>query len=138
MADVGVAIRAVLAADGAVSGVVSTRIYPDQLPQNVTYPAIHYEHSSEFSHVHMTGISGLADSYIDVICHAATRLAATSLAEKVRLALSHYEGTSSGVVVRRVVPGNGTTDIHDPDDNSDLPTYYHEREYHVWYCEATS
>lgn len=138
MADIGSAIRAVLAADSGVAALVSTRIYPDRLPKNVVYPAIHYEHSDEDSHEHMGGLSGLAESYFDVFCWAKTRLGCTQLAEAVRLSLSRYQGTSAGVVVRQIHPGTGRTDHDAPTDDSDVPTYWHERDYHAFYTEATS
>lgn len=138
MADIGTAIRSVLAADGSVAGQVGTRIYADRLPKGVTYPAIHFEHYSQSSTQHMTGLSGLADSYLEVICHATTRTAATTLAEYVRLALSRYEGTSSGVVVEQILPMDGRVDVEEPTDQSDKAIYSHEREFHAWYREATS
>lgn len=138
MADIGSAIRAILAADGTVTGLVSTRIYPDRLPQNVTLPAIVYEHDAELSHDHHGGLSGFADSYVIVTAYARTRLSATAIQDAVRLALAHYQGTSASVVVRRIHVGQGTTDVDEPEDASDLPIWYHEREYHAFYVEATS
>lgn len=137
MADIGSAVRAVLAGDANVSATVSTRIYPDRLPQNVTYPAITYENNGGYSHEHMTGISGLAETYITVYCWAKTRIEATALAEYVRLALTQYKGTSASVVVCRIHSGVEATDVDEPEDDSDLPTYWHEREYHCFFNEAT-
>lgn len=138
MADIGAAVRAVLAADAGVAAIVGTRIYADRWPKGVTYPAIRYEHLNEESTQHMTGLSGLADSYLEVACRASTRLAATSLAEAVRLALSRYSGTSSGVVVDQIHPSGGSTTVEEPTDGSDRAIYEHEREFHAWYREATS
>ena len=138
MADIGTAVRAVLAADAAVAAVVGTRIYVDRLPQNVTYPAIHFEHVDQVSEQHMTAISGLANSYLEIRCHSTTRSATTALAEKVRLALTRYEGTSSGVVIEQIFSERGTTDVEEPRNATDAAIYWHEREFKAWYREATS
>ena len=138
MADIQTAVRAILAADAGVSALVGTRIYPDRLPQNVTYPAITYEMYSEDSFEAMDGLLGIAEATIEVTCWASTRLVASSVQDAVRLALANYQGTSSGVVVRRIHTGVGGTGRDEPDDSSDLPTYFHERDYHAFYCEATS
>ena len=138
MANIGKAIQTILASDSGVSALVSTRIYPDRLPQNVTYPAIVFEHNGERSDEHMGGLSGLADSYFDVFCWAKSRLATVDLADAVRLALSRYNGTAGGVVVRQIHPGEGRTDHDEPSDDSDVPTYWQEREFHAFYTEATS
>ena len=138
MADIGSAIRAVLANDAGVSALVSTRIYPDRLPQNVTYPAITYEMNFDSSFESMSGITGFAESFVEVVCWSTTRLQATATAEAVRLALTSYQGTSASVVVRRIHPNIGGVAREEPDDGSDVPVYYHERDYHTFYCEATS
>lgn len=138
MADIGAAVRAVLAADASVAALVSTRIYPDRLPQNVTYPAITYEINFNASYEAMDGILGLAESFVEVVCWSATRLQATALAEAVRLALTSYQGTSASVVVRRIHPNTGNVGREEPEDGSDSPIYFHERDFHAFYCEATS
>ena len=138
MADIASAVRAVLAGNGAVAALVSTRIYPDRLPQNVTLPAISYAIYSEDSIEAMGGMTGLAETIIEVRCWSSTRLQATAMSDAVRLALASYQGTSAGVVIRRIHPDLGDVGRDEPDDSSDKPIYWHERDYHAFYCEATS
>lgn len=138
MPELGSAIQSVLAADSDVAALVSSRIYPLRRPQNVKYPAITFQIVSEESTQHMTGLSGFADAFVEVACWALTPLAADQLAEKVRLALSRYSGTIASTVIRQVLPETGTTDFDEPDDGSDSPVYWHERDYRVWYREAVS
>ena len=138
MADIVSGCRAILAADVTVAALVGTRIYPDQLPAGVTYPAIHFEHADEESTFHMGGLSGYANSFMEIQCHAVSRAGATALADAVRLALSNFSGTSSGVVIDNIMPLRGTTGKEKPANKTDAPIYWHEREFHAWYAEATS
>lgn len=139
MADILKAVRSVLANDAGVSALVSTRIYPDRVPQAApTYPLIVVQLVTEESVVNMTGISGLGQSRVQVDYYAKTRLEAATGQEAVRLALTHYNGTSQSVVVRRILPSTGTAFYDDPQDKSDLGLYRHVRDYNCHYVEATS
>lgn len=50
MASLAAAVRVFLLADPAIAGIVGTRIYPEQLPQNGTLPAIAYSLDFEPEH----------------------------------------------------------------------------------------
>ena len=69
-----------LTGDGTISGLVSTRIYPVVLPDNVTYPAIAY-----FS-ITMTpqGSSGFVESRIQTDLYATTYSELKSLRDAVQ------------------------------------------------------
>ena len=139
MADILHAVQAVLANDSGVSALVSTRIYPDHLPQKTpTYPAIVITLIDETSVIHMGGMSGLGDARIQVDCYANTRLGAAALSDAVRLSLSDYTGTSQSVVVRHTYPGTGFAAYEPPIDGTDLALYRHSRDYRAVYVEATS
>lgn len=135
MADIGTAVRGVIAAASGVSTLVSTRVYPDVLPQGCVLPAIRYAVISDRSEQHMTAGAALAEADVQVDCYAQTRLSANSLANTVRLALARYKGTSASVVVRQVLPGFGRTDYEEPQDASDLGRYVASRDYTAWYVE---
>jgi hypothetical protein len=83
---VGVAAdaRTYLLADASIAAVVGTRIYPSNLPQNATLPAIVYH---VISRSHTTWLGGIKASSgpirIQWDVWAATRLAADALAELV-------------------------------------------------------
>jgi len=102
----GEIVYALLAADTDVAALVSTRIYPESAPQNVTVPYITYEVSSVEHYHHMVNSSGLKAATVMVDCFAATYIAARALAEKVRLALQGYTGTvtvgGASVVVQMI------------------------------------
>lgn len=90
------ALYAHLAASAGVAALVSARIYPQTIPQDIALPAIAYQRISgvrEYSH---GGPSQLAHPRFQFTCQAATYAAAKSLANAVRAALSGYRGTMGG------------------------------------------
>jgi len=85
-------LRTRLAADGTISGLVSTRIYPLKLPQNPTYPAIVFRRISGPRLRHITGASGRGDGRIQIDSWATTYTGAQTLAAAVRASLHGYIG----------------------------------------------
>ena len=139
MADIQSAVRTVLANHAGTAALVSTRVYPDILPQRVaTYPAVVLSMVTEDSTIHQAGISGLGMATIQVDVYAKTRLSAAAVMEQIRLALSDYKGTSQSVVVRHMYPRTGFTTYEPPSDSSDLGLYRHSRDFAAAYVEATS
>lgn len=136
MADIFSAVRSILIADGNVSTTVGTRIY-DELPQGVSYPAISYELIDDFPFTAMDGMIGVAEAYFEIRVHAETRAACTALEEYVRLALGDASGTYSSVVVSYVHSGRGSASVERPIDGSDGRNFVHDREYHMYYAQAT-
>ena len=88
-----------LAADSGVAALVSTRIYPLVVPQDVDLPAIAYQRiSGPRDHVH-EGASGLVVARMQVTCHAWSYSGAKALAEAVRAATDGFSGTMGEVSV---------------------------------------
>lgn len=110
MADVGESLRTRLLADANVAALVSSRMYPDELPQNTTIPAIAYRVIST-THVHTINgpKAGFRRSRITIECFASTRPVANDLANKARLAVVDWYGDASGVDVRAVEMDSGET-----------------------------
>lgn len=135
MADIATAIRAVLAADTDVAALVSTRIYPDSLPQGCTLPAIRYTLITDRSDQHQTAGAALAEAVVQVDCYAAKRLDANTLGNKSRLALARYQGTAASVQIRDVAPELGRASYDPPDDASDVGAYLYSRDFRAWYVE---
>lgn len=80
-------IYTALSGDSAVSAVVSTRIYPMVLPQDVTLPAITYSRISGGQVNSMGGFSNLENPRVQVDVWAATYTAAKTLAALVHTAM---------------------------------------------------
>jgi hypothetical protein len=83
-----------LSAQTAISNIVSTRIYPEKLPQKPTLPALTY---SQISAVRVRDLSGPAyksRTRVSFSCWATTHLAAHQLAQALRQTLDDFYGTS--------------------------------------------
>ena len=61
-------IYSVLTSDGTVSGLVGTRVYPDIMPQGVTYPAITYQRVSTVRTAMLSGVDDFTQVRIMVEC----------------------------------------------------------------------
>lgn len=90
--EIEAALYAELAADSSVSALVSSRIYPVLIPQDVDMPAIAYQRISgprDYSHQG----AGLVSARFQITCQATSYSGAKSLAAAVRDALSGFSGT---------------------------------------------
>lgn len=85
-----------LTAESTITDIVSTRIYPRQLPQNPTYPALTYRRvSTRTQHYHNAGDSLPFPRY-QFSCYAATYAGTKSLANALRAILDGFKGTFGG------------------------------------------
>lgn len=80
-------IRAQLLATGAVTALVSTRVYQLRIPQTSTYPAIRIQLISQPEEAHLRGYTDLTRARVQVDCYAATYMAVASVADAVMDAL---------------------------------------------------
>ena len=80
-------LRAALLADGTVSGLVGTRVYPEVMPHDVTYPAISYQRVSTVRTQFLTGVDDFTQVRLQVDCWASSYADAKSLANAVKSAI---------------------------------------------------
>lgn len=77
-----------LTANGPLTALVATRIYPDFLSQEITLPAIVTQRvESEYVNTIHTGAAAATRITMDTWCLAATRIGAEALADAVEVAL---------------------------------------------------
>ena len=105
-----------LSGDSDVSGLVSTRIYPVNLPQKPTYPAIVYTRISGERTYSFDGASGLTSQRFQIDSFASTYSGAKDLSNKIRSAINGFRGTVSGIFVQGIFLENDS-DIFDDDFN---------------------
>lgn len=141
MADLGSSVRTYLAANAGVAALVSTRIYPDVLPQGyavssggaLTYGII----STVHDHL-INGLSGIARSRIEFTAFAATRLAANAIAEAVRSSgLVGITGLVGDVFCESVMIADGIQTLDErPTDGSQEHRYLTIFDYLIAYQET--
>lgn len=96
------ALFARLSGYAGLTALVATRVYPRQLPQNPTYPAVTYERISADRQSAMGSDSGLVSGRWQVSSWGKTYTDARDAAEQVRKALQRYRGTLSGTVIQDI------------------------------------
>lgn len=86
--------------DATIQGIVGDRIYPDQIPQNVPYPAlVHYKQSVERTAFKDSPTVNYKVRYqVDV--YAAKFSEAETLAQAVETKLHGYSGTVKGINIQ--------------------------------------
>jgi hypothetical protein len=137
--DIGATIRTLTLADGTVSGLVSTRMHSDVLPQRASLPAITYSVVDTLPNEHLAGIAALSRARIQIDCYAATRAAANSLADAVRLALATHRGTTSGQRISSITMPSGEAYSFDPvEAGSDQRRFVTSMDFYVFYQTTTS
>ena len=87
MSGIDTAVRGKLAADATVAGYVSTRIYPDELPQGCTKPAIKYSLVSDVPDGEVPGFRA-ARVQVSVYSDEDSPSEANTVAEAVKSAIS--------------------------------------------------
>lgn len=87
------AIYSILVQDATINGLVSTRIYPNLIPQGKAMPAITYQQISGVRDAVMDGPTGLVAARFQINCWAKKYNDAKELTEAVRKELDGYSGT---------------------------------------------
>jgi len=98
----GAAIRALLVADGTVSGLVSTRIYPQVMPGHITGDAIAYAINSNDRNQSKDGSSQNIKGRFSISIWSSTYTTANSIADACINVLDNYKGTSGGLTIQRM------------------------------------
>ena len=110
-------VYALLSADAGVTAIVSTRIYPSELPQQIAVPAIVYRHIDTVDRptIHGDGGAQLVQSRISVIALANDYSAIKAIHEAVKDALRYQYGVIAGVQVATITRDIVGPDLFDPD-----------------------
>lgn len=133
MADVTEALYSKLSGTAGLTALVSTRIYPDLMPQTPTMPAVVYQMISNHREERHRGQTGDARPRFQITCWAATPLAAAAVAEQVRLAVMAMSGTIASVVITGVWNA-GETRGYEPD----TLRFYAALDFFVGHVEAVA
>ena len=131
MAELEEAVYSRLSGNVAVAAIVSTRIYPQKIPQEATLPAIAYARVSARRVKAHAAPTGLARARMQVTCVATSYSAVKALAAAVRKALEGVMGTVGGLALQ------GSWLETDADEYGDAEGLHSVRQdFMVWYTEA--
>jgi hypothetical protein len=93
-----------------------TKIYPDEIPQNVNLPAATYIKISDIKDHYLTGICELERPIFQFTAYALTKTAARTLAKSIKTALSDYQGTLSGIQIQKIELQNELSNLETSPD----------------------
>lgn len=86
-------IYAKLSTTSGVTALVSTRIYPDVIPQDIAMPAVAYQRITAVREMAHDGPSGLASVRVQFTIAAASYSSAKAIAAVIRTTLDGFSGT---------------------------------------------
>jgi hypothetical protein len=132
------AIYSLLSNDANVSGLVSTRIYPNEIPQGQDMPAIVYEQTAGDREHTMAGPIGMVNAGYVITCWSETYAVARQLADYVRIVLDGHSGTTGTQVVYVIFLENEMDNPARIADLQALKRYSKQLQFTVWFKEATS
>lgn len=136
------AIFTLLTGDTEVGSLVSTRVYPVQIPPMKpgdtlasTRPAIVYQRISGPRGYTTNGQDPLANARYQITCWALTPTAARELADKVRKRMSGAKETAASVVIRGVfLEDEG--DIPSTEPNEQQAEFGRRLDFTIWHVET--
>jgi hypothetical protein len=114
MADIEAALYTTLTSHVGLSALLSTRAYPDLLPDNPTMPALTFQMISNVREERHRGQTGDASPRFQITVWADTRASRAAVAEQVRLAVMAMDGSVVGVEIKGV-ENAGETRTYEPD-----------------------
>jgi len=116
-------LRTYLLANAGVAALIGTRMYPDQLPQGATLPAVVYYRISGTYAESLGGVKAAGTCRVQLDAYAATRLAADAVGEAIVAALKllsvGQQSIGSGTLVCDVEIQGPRSDRQPPADGSD-------------------
>lgn len=130
--DIYDALVAKLKATAGLTALIGARLYPDEVPQSTTLPAVFYMTVSDIKDHHLTAQSPLEGPTIQITTYATTKASAAAVAEQIKTALVDFVGVLSGITVQYIQLINENPGMYKSADGT-VKTYTHDLEFQVWY-----
>lgn len=136
--DIGKAFRTKLLTYSAITALVGQRMYPDNLVQSATMPAIVYYKISTVRDHTISDVTKLAHSRIQMDCYGSSREGANDVAHALRNSgICAYVGTTSLIFICGVQIDSGESYSFDtPTDGSQVLRYITSFDFLVHYWEV--
>jgi len=94
------AVIQILLGATSVQAIAGDRVFPSQLPDAVTYPAVVVQRAGGAPEYDMRGEAGIGVSRVQVDCYAESYAQMVDLKRAVRALLSGYQGPAGGLACR--------------------------------------
>lgn len=126
------AVLAYLKSYAGLTALVGGRIYPEEVPETETLPAVTYILVSNVPIHTLDGKVTLERPVYQYTAYAETKAVARAVAAQIALALSDYHGTLSGVAVQKIELQNEMSTLISSGDGT-VKTYTHDLEFEITY-----
>jgi len=105
------AVYSALSGNATLTGLISTRIYPLVLPQEVTLPAVTFFRVTNLHNHGMGGDISLMETRLQVSILAASVSLMRAVTDAVRAVLSRWKGTYGSVIIQDSLLNNEMDDF---------------------------
>jgi len=116
------ALVAYLGTVSGLSALIGTRLYPDEIPQRDTLPAVFYMTVSDIKDHVYGAVQAVESPNIQFTVYADTKAEAEAVAEVIKTALTDFSGSMSGVTVQYIDLINELPSMYTSQDGT---TKYH-------------
>jgi hypothetical protein len=132
------AVYSLITSDAAIVNAVSSRVYPQTIPQTVLLPSIRYNLISSGREHNTVLAEDMVEARFQIDVISGTYKQVRQVAEVVRLALDKYSGTVGNVTIQCIHLINEMDYYSDATGNDQLRRFGKTQEYTVWYNQALS
>jgi hypothetical protein len=130
------ALYTYLSTQSAITGVVSTKVYPGRAPTGASLPYITYSKLAEPPYHNFGGADIIANPTFEFECWANSDVTAESLMEALRNVLDGFRGTMATVDVRNIIMSSVDEDYTAPDDGSEQGIFRISADFEIWYVRS--
>lgn len=134
MAELQEALTTYLKAYAGLTALISTRLFPDEIPQGTTLPAVFYINISDVKSHTLTGQLALESPMIQYTVYASTKPSARAVANQIKAALKDYVGTLSGVTIQYIRLINELSNKYTSPDGT-IRVFTHDLEFQINYIK---
>ena len=126
-------LRTFITGTTSVTGLVSTRVHYNHIPENSARPHVWFRVTSDNEPLTMDGVGGIHEATVDVECVAETEREAQSVADAVKPRLHGYKGTMGNVSAKAIFVDDKDDDYFPKANESDEGLHVVALGLRVWY-----
>lgn len=130
MAEIEEALVKYLLAQTGLTDLISSKLFPEEIPMGTTLPAVSYINVSDVKLHILTGQDGLERPFIQFTVMSLTKAATRLVANQIEVALKDYVGTLSGIVIQYIRLENKMSNLETSNDGT-VKVYTEDLEFQI-------
>ena len=117
-----------------LKALIGSKIYPEEIPQGVTLPAVFWIKVSDVPEHTLTGQSELEQPVYQFTAQANSKGAVKPVAEQIKKALCDYQGVMGGITVQKIELQNKFSSM-DKNNDGTIKVYYEDLEFQIFFIK---